>query len=366
MGCSQSTETANLQNEAANFFEQPSQNAFNNSKPVINGQQPIVHPARVPPPPRQSGNKEYTSPAQERHRGNMGYASPSQPRPSSNNGYGSPQRGSPGNREYGSPNRESRAYKPPISSDELASQDSSKMAANVRDINNSDTTRGSREESGKRRSGDRFQDHKPASKPKRTQTTTESNSRTRPSPIESEIAQPPIPQRVSTAHLSPDIIIEEAKDGETFEQVYRAGKQLGEGAFSKVIVGTHRLYEVDFAVKIIDRKKMHWGGRDALKDEIENLRKLKQAPNVVKFQDVFYEESLCYLVVELLPGGELFGRIIEKGTFSEREARDASKCVLTALSFMHSRRIVHRDMKPENLLVVVSEKGLDVHNLAFD
>lgn len=102
---------------------------------------------------------------------------------------------------------------------------------------------------------------------------------------------------------------------------------------------------------------MHWGGRDALKDEIENLRKLKQGPNIVKFQDVFYEESLCYLIVELLPGGELFGRIIAKGTFSEREARDASKCVLNALSYMHQRRIAHRDMKPENLLLVVCDNS---------
>lgn len=130
--------------------------------------------------------------------------------------------------------------------------------------------------------------------------------------------------------------------------------QLGDGAFSKVVLGRHKRTGREFAVKIIDRSKMHWGGRDALEDEIQNMRKLKEAPNVVKFQDVFYEEVRCFLVIELLPGGELFGRIIQKGTFSEKEARDASKCVLSALEYMHERRVAHRDMKPENLLLVVS------------
>lgn len=365
MGCGQSTEAANLQNEATNFLEQPkhledpNQNPFANSKPVI-GTKPREHQDSIP---------NFQIQQRQKPVGNQGYPSSSQPRPSSKNGFGSPQIGSPQIKGNGSP--PVKAYKPPISTNELASQgstNSAQIAANARDAtyNAGGGGRGFREESGGRPSIERVHDHKPASKPKRTQTRAESRSQnsshSRPSPIESAVAQPSMPQRLST--LPPDIVIEEAKDGETFEQVYRPGKQLGEGAFSKVILGTHRLYEVDFAVKIIDRKKMHWGGRDALKDEIENLRKLKKAPNVVKFQDVFYEESLCYLVVELLPGGELFGRIIEKGTFSEREARDASKCVLSALHYMHLRRIVHRDMKPENLLLVVSGNYVDVYSFA--
>jgi calcium/calmodulin-dependent protein kinase I len=102
---------------------------------------------------------------------------------------------------------------------------------------------------------------------------------------------------------------------------------------------------------------MKWSGRDALQDEIQNLKKLRQAPNVVKFEDCFEEETLCYLVLELLPGGELFERIIQKGVYMEQEARDSCRCILSALDYMHDRRIVHRDLKPENLLLVVSKKA---------
>ena len=129
--------------------------------------------------------------------------------------------------------------------------------------------------------------------------------------------------------------------------------QLGSGAFAKVFVAVEKSTRVDYAVKEIDRGKMRWGGRDALQDEIENLKKLVEAPNVVKFQDVFEKKDICYLVLELLPGGELFAHIISKGTFTESEARDSCRCILQALDYMHDRRMVHRDLKPENLLLTV-------------
>jgi calcium/calmodulin-dependent protein kinase I len=98
---------------------------------------------------------------------------------------------------------------------------------------------------------------------------------------------------------------------------------------------------------------MMWGDRDALKDEIFNLKLLRAGPNVVQLHEVFEEKTYCFLVMELLPGGELFDRIIEKKTFSENEARSACRCVLSALEYMHYRRVAHRDLKPENLLLAV-------------
>lgn len=102
---------------------------------------------------------------------------------------------------------------------------------------------------------------------------------------------------------------------------------------------------------------MFWGDRDALKDEIINLQKVRAGPNIVQLYEVFEEHSYCYLVTELMPGGELFDRIIEKKTFSEKEARNAIRCVLEALQYMHERRVAHRDLKPENLLLK-DPKGL--------
>lgn len=130
------------------------------------------------------------------------------------------------------------------------------------------------------------------------------------------------------------------------------------GAFAKVFVGIKKADKArrEYAVKQIDRSKMQWSGRDALQDEINNLKRVKDGPNIVQFEDVFQERALCYLVLELLPGGELFERVIQKGKFTEQEARESCRCVLGALNYMHERRLVHRDLKPENLLLAVRTK----------
>ena len=104
---------------------------------------------------------------------------------------------------------------------------------------------------------------------------------------------------------------------------------------------------------------MNWGGRDALKDEIKNLKAVRAGPNIVQLYEVYEEKNFCYLVTELMLGGELFDRIIEKKTFSEKEARSCCRCVLSALEYMHQRRVAHRDLKPENLLLAVSLKLIE-------
>jgi calcium-dependent protein kinase len=56
-------------------------------------------------------------------------------------------------------------------------------------------------------------------------------------------------------------------------------------------------------------------------------------------------------LIRLCNGGELFERISEQHTFSERDAANIIKQVLSAINYCHQRNIVHRDLKPENLLL---------------
>ena len=55
-------------------------------------------------------------------------------------------------------------------------------------------------------------------------------------------------------------------------------------------------------------------------------------------------------------GGELFDRIVEKGSYTEKDAADPIKQVLSAVAYMHSEGVVHRDLKPENLLYHSSDE----------
>ena len=139
--------------------------------------------------------------------------------------------------------------------------------------------------------------------------------------------------------------------------------QLGLGAFAIVFIGTHRPTGAEYAVKQIDRSTMFWGDRDALKDEIANLKVAREGPNIVQLYEVYEERAFCYLVMELMEGGELLEYIIEKKTFTEKEARNCCKCVLSALAYIHDKRVAHRDIKPENLLLS-DQKDLNSIKLA--
>jgi len=65
----------------------------------------------------------------------------------------------------------------------------------------------------------------------------------------------------------------------------------------------------------------------------------------------FFEDSKCfYIVTELCTGGELFDKIVAVKHFTERQAADLIRQIISAVFYCHSNNIVHRDLKPENIL----------------
>ena len=89
------------------------------------------------------------------------------------------------------------------------------------------------------------------------------------------------------------------------------------------------------------------------------LLKSLQHPNIIQFIDIFSDANNLYLIMELVSGGDLFDRIVEKGRYEEDEARELTYAMCSALKYLHvDKKVMHRDLKPENILLANRFSGL--------
>ncbi len=79
--------------------------------------------------------------------------------------------------------------------------------------------------------------------------------------------------------------------------------------------------------------------------EVRLLRQLQDVPGVVRLVEACTGVRHIYVVLEYLSGGELFERIKRHSRFGEPEARAIFHQLLAAVAELHSRGIVHRDLK---------------------
>lgn len=139
---------------------------------------------------------------------------------------------------------------------------------------------------------------------------------------------------------------------EDISRVYTLGDELGRGRFSVVCAATHKKENARYAVKIVENESLNdEENLEALETEIKILRQLKH-PHIVNLKEVVATTDNTYIIMELLSGGELFNRIVEKGSFPEAEAAALFSQILLSMEYLHSLNIVHRDVKPENILYV--------------
>ncbi|XP_066578285.1 serine/threonine-protein kinase H1-like [Amia ocellicauda] len=136
---------------------------------------------------------------------------------------------------------------------------------------------------------------------------------------------------------------------------------IGRGSFSRVVRVEHRATKQPFAIKMIEIRARE--GREVCESELNVLRRVSHR-NIVQLMEVFQSQDRVYMVMELATGGELFDRIIAKGSFTERDATCALRMVLDGIEYLHSLGITHRDLKPENLLYY--HPGTDARILVTD
>jgi len=147
---------------------------------------------------------------------------------------------------------------------------------------------------------------------------------------------------------------------ENVRDTYDFGEELGRGAFAVVRYATHKKSKRKYAVKIIDKKNLGESHAVSLKREIEIMQQVAH-PNIIKLRQVFEnEKKYVYLVMELVTGGELFDRIVDKSQYGEKDAALLTKKMVDALKYLHERKIAHRDLKPENILLANQMSDTDV------
>lgn len=127
---------------------------------------------------------------------------------------------------------------------------------------------------------------------------------------------------------------------------------IGRGAFATVKRAVERSTGNHYAVKIIDKKKVMHGM--AVQREIEILKTIHHE-NIVALKDYFEDSQYHYLVMDLIEGGDLMDFITNNGVVPEDAAIEIATQVLSAVSYMHSINISHRDIKPDNILIAQDE-----------
>lgn len=130
---------------------------------------------------------------------------------------------------------------------------------------------------------------------------------------------------------------------------YHVLELVGEGSFGRVHKGRKRFTGQVVALKFMPKVNRSEGELQSLRKEIEILRGL-QHPNIVQLYDSFETETEVVVVTEYAEG-QLFQILEDDGHLPESQVRKIACQLVSALYYLHFHRILHRDMKPHNVLL---------------
>eukprot|EP00238_Polyblepharides_amylifera_P003615 CAMPEP_0196578600 /NCGR_PEP_ID=MMETSP1081-20130531/7466_1 /TAXON_ID=36882 /ORGANISM="Pyramimonas amylifera, Strain CCMP720" /LENGTH=306 /DNA_ID=CAMNT_0041897869 /DNA_START=87 /DNA_END=1007 /DNA_ORIENTATION=+ len=134
-------------------------------------------------------------------------------------------------------------------------------------------------------------------------------------------------------------------------QEFAIGELLGTGSFARVNIAKHSRTGKRFAMKTMYKREIVRLRQVQHVLNEKHILSLMSHPNIINAYATFNDVDNIYILLEYIPGGELFGKLQAVERFSEKLAMFYAANLICALKYLHSHIIVFRDLKPENILI---------------
>lgn len=146
----------------------------------------------------------------------------------------------------------------------------------------------------------------------------------------------------------------------TVVSFYKFLQPLGQGAFGKVVLAEQILTCAKVAIKIIDKAYITSDvERHKVFKEIYILNKIKSR-YVINILEYFENDESIFLVLNYMPGGDLLSYLKDNGALSEDFAKYLFKQILLGVQSIHQMKILHRDIKLDNILLDASQTNIKI------
>jgi aurora kinase len=148
-------------------------------------------------------------------------------------------------------------------------------------------------------------------------------------------------------------------------RMFEIGKSLGKGTFGQVYLARERQHKFVCALKVLNKDKLT-GHEHQIRREIETQCHLRH-PHILKMYGHFHDSERIFLILEYAMNGELYGLLKQLTRFSEPISAQFIAQMACALRHAHGKNVIHRDVKPENILlglyyeIKLSDFGWSVH-----